>query len=64
MRKALTRARAFLLRRTVGQWALEIAGVSLVAIAASTLAIGFGLTVAGLYLVMVANTGGSNAGSR
>lgn len=45
-------------RRRVGAWAAELAGIGLLVVAGWLISPALGLVVLGLYLVIMANTGG------
>lgn len=51
-------AKALLGRRELREWLIEFAGVALLAAAAYMVAPAVALVVAGVYLLIVANTGG------
>lgn len=58
MKRILARALAVVRRRNAGWWALEIAGVALLAAAAYMWIAPLGLVAVGVYLIITANTGG------
>lgn len=62
----LVRASSQLRRRAshAGPWALEVVGIGLLALAGSTWHDGLAPLVGGLYLVIIANRGGGDAGTR
>lgn len=58
MRSVLKTAKMLLGRRESREWLIEVAGITLISAAAFTIAPAVALVVTGIYLLIVANTGG------
>ena len=60
----MKRLKALVMRRSVVQWIGEIAGVAVLAVGAWMVYPPAGVIVAALYIILLANTGGSDASDR